>query len=226
MWYTGGKSERGGAAVEPLCRDFYLRDVHTVARELLGKTLIHRTAEGVAAGIIVEVEAYNGATDKGAHSYPNKRTARTAIQFGPGGFAYVYAIYGLHYCFNVVAGGVESPEAVLVRALRPVKGLALMQKRRGVTNTTDLCNGPGKLCQALAITRQQYGADLCGSELYITEGEHVEPAQIMVSPRIHIEYAEECQGYLWRYFLADDPCVSKVPKQYRDQKQPLLKTQL
>lgn len=198
-----------------LPREFYLRDANAVAVGLLGKVLVHRTAEGVTGGVIVETEAYRGQMDKGAHSYPYKRTARTEIQFGPGGYAYVYAIYGLHCCFNVVAGPAEEPEAVLVRALRPVTGLELMAQRRPkAKGRAELCNGPGKLCQALDITKAQYGADLCGSELYVEEGEVLSPRDILVSPRINIDFAEECRDYLWRYFLKDEPCVSKVPKGY------------
>lgn len=208
--------------METLKREFYLRDVHTVARELLGKTLVHQTAEGVTAGVIVELEAYDGSCDKGAHSYPNKRTERTAVQFGPGGYAYVYAIYGMHWCFNVVADDVDKPGCVFIRALRPVAGLDLMGQRRGTDSEKELCSGPGKLCRAMAITRAQYGLDLCGDELYITEGETVEPSRIMVSPRIHIDYAEECIPYPWRYFIAGDPFVSRVPKAYRLQERPFL----
>ena len=105
---------------KPLLRGFYLRDANLIARELLGKCLVHVTAEGPAAGMIVETEAYVGTWDKGAHSYPMKRTPRTKVQFGPGGFAYVSGIYGMHFCFNVVTNGPEVPEVVLVRALEPV----------------------------------------------------------------------------------------------------------
>lgn len=200
--------------MEPLSREFYLRDVNTVAPALLGKRLIHRTPEGVTSGVIVEVEAYNGANDKGAHAYPNKLTERTRIQFGLGGYAYVYAIYGLHCCFNVVTNDPGKPEVVLIRALEPVDGVPLMQRRRGAKQITALCSGPGKLCQAMGITKAQFGLDLCGPELYIAEDRHIPEEQIMVSPRVHIEYAQECRHYLWRYYVADNPFVSKVSKEY------------
>lgn len=122
-----------------LPRTFYLRSVNRVAPELLGKLLVHDTPEGTTSGIIVEVEAYDGKTDKGAHSYPNKRTPRTEIQFGPGGFAYVYAIYGMHNCFNVVTGGEGDPQVALVRALEPVDGLELMTRRRKMSGIETPC---------------------------------------------------------------------------------------
>ena len=201
--------------LKPLVRDFYLRDANQVAPELLGKLLVHRSAAGVTAGMIVEVESYIGLFDKGAHSYANKRTERTEIQFGPGGFAYIYAIYGMHYCFNVVTNRAEIPEVVLIRALEPVDGLELMHERRHTENDIDLCNGPGKLCQAMGITKAQYGRDLCGGELFLAPLRHIDKSQIMVSPRINIDYAEECKDYLWRYFLQDNRYVSKVAKRYR-----------
>ena len=198
-----------------LPRTFYLRSVNRVAPELLGKLLVHDTPEGTTSGIIVEVEAYDGKTDKGAHSYPNKRTPRTEIQFGPGGYAYVFGIYGMHYCFNAVCAGEGKPEVVLVRALEPVEGIELMAKRRGTQSLNALCSGPGKLCAALGITKEQYGLDLCGDRLYLTDFRTFSEEQIRTSARINIDYAEKCRDYPWRYFIADNPHVSKVPKKYR-----------
>ena len=146
-------------------REFYQRDANETAQDLLGKLLVHKTAEGIPGGVIVEVESYIGPDDKGSHAYLNKRTERTEIQYGPGGFAYVYSIYGMHYCFNVVTNRTEKPEVVLVRAIEPIMGIELMQKRRKTDNIRNLCNGPGKLCQAMTITKEQYGYDLCSSEL-------------------------------------------------------------
>ncbi len=197
-----------------LPREFYLRDVHTVALAMLGKKLVHRTGGGVASGVIVEVEAYGGAADKGAHSYGNRRTARTEIQFGPGGYAYTYLIYGMYTCFNVVVNREGVPEVVLVRALAPAEGIELMEKRRGHCPEAQLCAGPGRLCAALDIGRAQYGADLCGEELYLEEGWGVDPGDVLVSPRINIAYAGESRDLPWRYYLKDCPFVSKVPKSY------------
>lgn len=206
--------------INPLARDFYLRDANTVAPELLGKLLVHHSASGITSGIIVEAESYVGPFDKGSHSYLNKRTERTEIQFGLGGYAYIYTIYGMHFCFNVVTNTIEKPEVVLIRALEPVDGQDLMCQRRNTDHGIDLCNGPGKLCQAMDITKELYGCDLCGDKLYLMPFQHIEKKQIMVSPRINIDYADECRDYLWRYFIQDNPYVSKVAKRYREQKKP------
>lgn len=196
-------------------RDFYLRDGNEVAPLLLGKMLVHNTPEGQTSGIIVEVEAYIGPDDKGSHAYGNLRTERTEIQYGPGGFAYVYSIYGMHSCFNVVTNREEKPEVVLVRALEPVNGIELMQKRRNTIERKELCNGPGKLCRAMGITKAQYGVDLCNSDLYILPYKHIQKKDIMVSPRINIDYADECKEYYWRYFISNNQYVSTVAKRYR-----------
>ena len=198
-----------------LTREFYLREANTVAPELLGKLLVHKTDQGITAGMIVEVESYIGPEDKGSHAYLNKRTERTEIQYGQGGYAYIYSIYGLHFCFNVVTNKETKPEVVLVRALEPVQGIEIMRERRGTEKIRDLCNGPGKLCQAMAITKEQYGCDLCSSEIYLEPYLELNDSQIMTSPRINIDYAEECKDYMWRYFIKDNQYVSKVAKKYR-----------
>ena len=207
---------------EALPWEFYQRDANLVAPELLGKLLVSESPEGYTAGMIVEVEAYKGSCDKGAHSYKNKRTERTNIQFGPGGFAYVFRIYGLHSCFNVVTNEEEIPDVVLVRALEPVAGLTLMEHRRGCSTPARLCNGPGKLCQALHITDADYGANLLESRLHIAPYRQVEENEIMISPRINIDYAEECIDFPWRYYIKNSPWVSPVPGKYRAKAAPFL----
>ena len=200
-----------------LPRGFYLRDALQAAPELLGKLLCHETPEGLIAGRIVEVEAYVGPEDDGAHSYGGRRTERTEIQYGEGGYAYVFGIYGMHWCFNAVTALPGKPEVVLVRALEPVAGLELMEKRRSTRALRQLCSGPGKLCQALGITKAQYGLDLCGSELYIAEGERIPPERIAVSPRVNIDYATQYKDRLWRFYIADNEYVSKVPRRFAAQ---------
>lgn len=200
--------------MKKLNRNFYLKSADELAPALLGKVLVHKTAEGVTSGIIVETEAYIGPDDKGAHSCGGVPTARTAVMFGQGGFAYVYLIYGMYSCFNVVANVKDKPEAVLIRALEPLDGIELMKKRRGTDNLQNLCSGPGKLCSALGITREQSGTDLCGSELFILDKPALPTSEIAVSPRINIDYAEEYRDVLWRYFVKDSKFVSKVPKKY------------
>lgn len=209
-----------GGDVSGMDREFYLRDANIVAPELLGKLLVHETPDGIASGMIVEVESYLGPDDKGAHSYGNRKSERTKIQYGIGGYAYIFSIYGMHYCFNAVTNVKMKPEVILVRALEPVDGIELMKRRRKTENVISLCNGPGKLCGALAITKEQYGYDLCGSPLSVKPYLDVPNEQIDVSPRINIDYAEECKDYLWRYFIKGNPYVSKVPKKYREKYAP------
>lgn len=195
-------------------RSFYLRNANLVAPNLLGKVLVHKSEEGVTAGIIVEVESYIGPEDKGSHAYLNKRTARTEIQFGIGGYAYIYTIYGLHRCFNVVTNEVCKPEVVLIRALEPIEGIELMKARRKVQNALELCNGPGKLCAALGISNKNYGDDLCGDTLFIKDKLKISPSNIIISPRVNIDYAEEYKNVYWRYYIKNNKYVSKVDKKY------------
>ncbi len=192
-----------------LKRDFYNRDGLTVSQELLGKTLVHITEDGITKGKIVEVEAYMGAMDKAAHSYGNLCSERTKIQYGEGGYAYVYLIYGMHICMNIVANREAIPEAILIRALEPLEGIELMKKRRKTDNIKLLCNGPGKLSQAMGITKDNYGDDLCGEALYVEEGITIKKKQILKTKRINIDYAEEARDYLWRFTIKDNPYVSK-----------------
>lgn len=202
------QTARISAMMTKLDRSFYARDACTVARELIGKVLVHDSQEGITSGIIVETEAYRGPEDKAAHSYGGRRTSRTEIMYHEGGLAYVYLIYGMHCCFNVTVSVEGKPEAVLVRALEPLEGVELMMTRRGTTRTLNLTNGPGKLCQAMGITREHYGADLCGDELYVADvGKEF---RVAVSERVNIDYAEEWRGMLWRYFAEDNRFVSRA----------------
>lgn len=176
-------------AARPLPRSFYGADVEQVAERVLGKVLVSRSSQGVTAGRIVEAEAYRGPEDLAAHSAGGRRTARTEAMFGPPGFAYVFLVYGLHYQFNLVTGGVGEPHAVLVRALEPVAGMELMSVRRGVApDRRELTNGPGKLCAALGIDRADYGVDLCdGRRLYLVEGPA--PRAVVRTARVGVDYA-------------------------------------
>lgn len=192
-----------------LSREFYNRDVLTVAEEILGKTLVHKTKEGVTKGKIVEVEAYNGLCDKAAHSYQNLRTERTKIQYGQGGYAYVYLIYGMHICMNIVTNRKDLPEVLLLRALEPVDGIDLMKKRRKTDNVKNLCSGPGKLSQAMGITRENYGEDLCGDSFYLEDAPVLAPEEIRRAKRINIDYAEEAADFLWRFSVKGNPYVSR-----------------
>ena len=196
-------------------REFYLQPTLKIASELLGKLIVHETDEGMCAGMIVETEANIGPDDDGAHSYGGRRTERTEIQYGIGGHAYVFPIYGMYNCFNVVTGPENKPEVVLVRALEPVSGIEIMKARRGKDRPEDLCSGPGKLCDALKITRAEYGLDLCRSNLRIENYRSFEDSEISVSPRINIDYAEKCRDYPWRFFVSGNKNVSRVNRRFK-----------
>nr|WP_297864661.1 DNA-3-methyladenine glycosylase [uncultured Acetatifactor sp.] len=194
-----------------LDRNFYIRDGLSVARDLIGKQLVHCTGKGITKGIIVEAEAYIGPEDTASHAYKSLRTDRTQIQYGIGGHAYIYTIYGLHTCMNVVANQKDFPEVVLIRALQPTVGIELMQNRRQKQSVRELCNGPGKLSQAMGITKDCYGLDLCGNELYI---ETVAGSALSVSTtkRINIDYAGEAVHYLWRFVFSNNKFISVPPR--------------
>ena len=188
---------------------FFRQDTVELARKLLGCLLVHRTSDGVAGGMIVEAEAYVGAVDKACHAYRN-RSERTEIMYHDGGYAYVYLIYGMHYCFNVVTGPSGEGNAVLVRALEPVIGLDLMRKRRQTNQLQNLCSGPGKVCQALAVTKEQYGLDLCdpSSPLRLVRFRSIPDDRITSSPRINVAYAEEAAAWPWRFYIKNNAYVS------------------
>ncbi len=190
-----------------LPRSFYRRPVTTVARACLGQILVHATHRGWVAGIIVETEAYAGPRDRAAHSYGGRRTARNEAMFGPAGHAYVFFLYGMHYLFNLVTGAVGQPQAVLVRALEPCCGEALMHERRGhPRRRVELTSGPGKLCQALGIGPAEYGLDLCKPPLFLVEG--CSARTVACSPRIGVGYAGEWASKSWRFFDPNSPFVS------------------
>jgi len=182
-----------------LTRDFFARSVHEVAPELIGATLL---VDDVG-GTIVEVEAYDQ-EDPASHTYRG-RTARNATMFGPAGHAYVYRSYGIHWCLNLVCGSEDDAEAVLVRALEPTAGIEVQRQRRGVEDLRKLCSGPGKLCQALAITREHDGLAL--DRLPFRLEERPEMPQIVTGPRIGITRAAELP---WRYGLEGSPFLSRV----------------
>ena len=189
-------------------KSFYLQDTVEAARQLLGKLLVHRTPEGAAGGMIVETEAYVGAVDKACHTY-NGISPRTEIMFAEGGVAYVYLIYGMYHCFNAVTGPAGEGDAVLIRALETVFGLDLMRRRSGRRDLRKLCSGPGKLCQALAIGKPQYGLDLTGEELFIADFRTIPEELVARGPRINVDYAEEAVDFPWRFLVRDSKYVSR-----------------
>lgn len=207
-------SARALARLAPLPRSFYSPDPREVARNLLGKLLVRREGRLLLAGRIVETEAYLGLIDPGAHSYRGQ-TLRNAVLFGPPGHAYIYFIYGNHYCTNVSCQPPGEAGGVLLRALEPVSGIEQMAALRGLTLDPDpklsqlrlLTSGPGRLSQALAIVRERdNGKDLCSrdSDLYIVaDGSPAPP--ISATPRINVTSAPLDE---WRYVITGNPFVS------------------
>lgn len=194
----------------PLSRRFYARDVVRVARALLGVRLVRATPEGVTAGRIVEVEAYVAEGDAANHAHRG-RTRRNATMFGPPGHAYVYAIHARH-CLNVVTEREGVPSAVLIRAVEPLEGLALMGARRGTAQPLDLARGPARLCEAFAIDRALDGWDLTrGAELWLEPdpAPPPDPGRVVVTTRIGVSAARDLP---LRFLLADCPFVSRPPR--------------
>ena len=184
--------------VRPIVQSFFARSVHKVAPELIGATLL---VDGVG-GVIVEVEAYHH-TDPASHSYGGP-TERNAVMFGPPGFAYVYRSYGIHWCLNFVCEKEGSASAVLIRALEPTEGLAKMRRRRGASDDRNLCSGPGKLAEALAVTHAHNGLPLTTPPFALFA--HTGKPEVVTGPRIGITKAVE---YPWRYGLKGSKFVSK-----------------
>ena len=182
----------------PLGRDFFARSVHAVAPELVGATLL---VDGVG-GPIVEVEAYDG-EDPASHGFRGP-TPRNASMFGPPGHAYVYRSYGIHWCLNLVCEEEGRAAAVLLRALEPTEGIERMRERRGLEDPRLLCAGPGRLCQALGVTREHDGLalDQPPFELHV----RAEPVPVATGPRIGISVAGDVP---WRYGLAGSPWLSR-----------------
>jgi len=209
MTANAAPSARRSRFGPPLPRAFYDRETELVSRELLGTILVSETPDGVTAGRIVETEAYLGEHDPACHAAVGE-TARTKYLYGPPGTAYIYFIYGAHWCFNAVTRGVGLPSAVLVRAVEPVEGIELMRERRHhPRHDRDLTNGPGKLCAALGITGEGNGLSLSAPPLMICRGAPVSDADVEVTPRIGITRAAD---WPLRWFVANDPYVSRTPR--------------
>jgi DNA-3-methyladenine glycosylase len=190
-----------------LSRPFYEQPTIQVARQLMGKYLVRKHPDGKTVGRIVETEAYVGPHDLACHA-ARGRTARTEIMFGRAGYAYVYFIYGVYYCLNVVTEEVDHASAVLIRALEPVDGIELMKRRRRTEETRNLASGPGKLCQAFAIDKALNGADICGSVLYV-EDRGEPPPKILARPRIGVDYAGKWKHKPWRFLIGGNEFVSR-----------------
>ena len=196
--------------------EFYQRtDVIKIANELLGKIVVTKWNGIETSGRIVEVEAYNGKVDKASHASGGRRTDRNEIMYGDGGFAYVYLCYGIHHLFNVVTNKKETPHAILIRAIEPIKGIDVMLERTGkekLDNT--LTKGPGNVSKALGISFKKHsGHSLLSKDLFIAEdGFAFSKKEIMTSPRIGVDYAGEDASLLYRFYIKGNPFVSGKPK--------------
>lgn len=182
-----------------LSRDFFDRDSLGVARELLGKRLVRIYRGRRLSGIITEVEAYRGLEDAASHAHRGP-TPRAGIMFGPPGHAYVYFIYGMYHCLNVVSEREGYPAAVLIRGLQPTEGMATMRRLRGGAQNGQLADGPGKLCQALAIDRRLNGLDLLTSQLLFIEG-GISPERIASGPRVGVRGDALARKQPWRLWI-------------------------
>lgn len=206
MRRSGEKTEK--AAKKPVWLQFCRMPTEQAARRLLGMRLVRETPEGVIMGSIVEVEAYGGTEDAGSH-ISRAVTDRTKIMAETPGLAYVYIIYGMHHCLNVVAHVDGAAGAVLIRAVEPLSGVELMQRRRGAVRERELCNGPGKLCQAFGITKELNGHCLTEPPLYLAGGETIAEDAIEATKRINIDYAGEAKEWPWRFYIKENRYVSR-----------------
>lgn len=216
-----GQARSPGPRADRCTRRFFDTDSVSLAKRLLGQTLVRVLDDrSRVAGIIVETEAYLGAPDRASHAFGGRRTARNEAMYGPPGTAYVYFTYGMHYCFNAVCGPEGVPLAVLVRALEPVEGIERMRRMRaeasgrepGSVTDSDLCSGPGKLCQALGIGRHFTGIDLVSHpSLFIerTRARVLHEEQMSNTPRIGIPFAGGWVSRRLRWFMKENPHVSR-----------------
>jgi DNA-3-methyladenine glycosylase len=195
--------------IKPLPQEFYEQPTLELAKALLGCLLVKETKEGIAAGYIVETEAYIGPGDRAAHSYQNRRTKRTEVMFQRSGLAYTYLMH-THCLFNVVSGGEEKPEAVLIRALEPRSGIELMKRRRGLEDLKSLTSGPGKLTKSMGISIEDYGRPLTSPPIYIAKG--ICPESISAGKRIGINNSGDARDYPWRFWITNSKYVSRHQK--------------
>ncbi len=193
---------------------FYRQDdVLGIARALMGKLLVTGKGRTVCSGRIVELEAYAGETDKASHAWNGRRTKRTEVMYAAGGTAYVYLCYGIHHMFNVVTGSANQPHAILVRALEPVNGIAIMEKRMKRKADNTITRGPGNLCKAMGIDLHQNGISLRSDTLYIADDGFALPEHLIsLSPRIGVDYAGEDAKRLYRFYIKGNPFVSGKPR--------------
>jgi len=191
---------------------FYLQeDVVDLSIQLLGKQLYTLIDGELTGGTIVETEAYNGITDKASHAYGNRFTPRTSTMYEAGGVTYVYLCYGIHHLLNVVSGAKNNPQAVLIRAVEPVEGIEVMLARRGMLQLGPrITAGPGSVAKAFGIDKKLNAKDLLGDEIWIEDqGITIPSEQIVASPRVGVDYAEDHALLPWRFYVKGNKYVSK-----------------
>ncbi len=194
--------------LERLEKEFYMQDTLIVAKELLGKYLVKKTKNGIIGGMIVETEAYIGPMDDAAHSFNFRKTKRNEAMYEEGGIAYVYQIYGMHHCLNVVTNKKDNPEAVLIRAIEPIFGIENMQKNRK-TDIKNLTNGPAKLCKAMDIDKRYNKHSFLSDDFFIAQTQTQQQFEIGQTKRINIEYATNYKNKPWRFIIKNNPYVSR-----------------
>ncbi len=189
---------------------FLSEDILYLATYLLGKYLISHIDNEKVITKIVETEAYKAPYDKASHAYNHRRTKRTETMYATGGTSYVYLCYGLHNMLNVVTGPKEVAHAILIRAVEPIEGMDVIRQRRPKAKKYNQTNGPGKVCQALGITRKHNGLSLYDSTnpVYIADNQNITANNVIKSPRVGIAYAEECALWDWRFRIKDNPWTS------------------
>jgi len=199
--------------ISVLPQSFYLEgDVVQISKKLLGKVIVTKIDNRLTLSRIVETEAYDGRMDKACHAYPNRRTPRTEVMFKEGGRSYVYLCYGIHHLFNIVTHAENEPNAVLLRAVEPIVGLEVMANRRKIKSQLNFTNGPGKMANALGITRALNDLVLydSNSPICIAEENEASPiTEIIQTTRIGVDYAEEDALLPWRFYIKDNPYVSR-----------------
>lgn len=193
-----------------LAQDFYAQDTIEVARQLLGQRLVHRLPNGIRiSGRIVETEAYLGVEDPAAHSFGGRRTTRTEVMFAQPGTSYIYFIYGMHFCLNVVTMPEGNPQAVLLRALHLIEGVEYVRAKKPHSSLHHLANGPGKLCAALELNHAHNGLDLKRSEvLWLEHDQTIAENFIVEGPRVGIGNRHDAVHWPLRFGLKNDPALS------------------
>lgn len=192
-----------------LSHSFFQRPTLAVARGLLGKYLVVKRGDTVVSGKIVETEAYVGEDDLACHASKG-RTSRTETLYAEAGTLYVYLVYGMYHCVNIITESKGFPSAVLIRAVKPTEGVRIMERRRKTKRAAALASGPGKVCEAFGVTKRMNGKTVFGDMLWIEDrGERVRKSDIAAAPRVGVDYAGACKDYPWRFYIKNSAYISR-----------------